>query len=50
MEPPALKSSRAHHCMCRFVLIVIEHLLQSVEVKAIANVLFVHLAEELVVL
>ena len=32
------------------VLVVVEHLLESVEVEAVADVLLVHLAEELVVL
>jgi len=32
------------------VLVVIEHLLETIEVEGVADVLLVHLAEELVVL
>jgi hypothetical protein len=35
--------------MRRVVLIVVEHLLESVEIEAIPDVLFVDLAEELMV-
>lgn len=44
------KSFRGHHCVNFELLVVIEYLLKPVEVKAVTNVLFVYLAEELMVL
>jgi len=43
-------SFRGHRWVDRKVLIVIEHLFESVEIEGVADVLFVDLAEELVVL
>ncbi len=43
-------SFKAHHWVERGVLVVVEHLLEAVEVEAVADVLLIYFAEELVVL
>lgn len=49
LEDLAGGSFRGHRWVWRRVLVVIKHLLETVEVKTIADVLFVNFAEELVV-
>ena len=49
-EDPVSGSSRVRHCINHCLLVVVEHLLESVEVEAVADVFLVHLTEELMVL
>lgn len=42
-------SFQGHRCVARGVLVVVKHLLKAVQVEAIADILLINLAEELMV-
>lgn len=44
------RSFRVHHYFIPYLLVVVEHLLQAVQVETVSNILLVYLAEVLVVL